>query len=57
MGSPVTVIYHCCQLTVRRVWEVIKMSDLGDSQSNNYLYIKEPITNNNNDNTALLKNC
>ena len=35
-------------------FKVIKISDLGYSQSNNYLYIKEPITNNN-DNTALLK--
>ena len=34
---------------------VLKMSDLGYNQSNNYLYIKEPITNNNN--TALIRNC
>ena len=37
-------------------FKVLKMSDLGYSQGNNYLYIKEPITNNN-DNTALIKNC
>jgi peptidoglycan/xylan/chitin deacetylase (PgdA/CDA1 family) len=36
-------------------FKVLKMSDLGYSQSNNYLYIKEPPTNN--DNTALIKNC
>ena len=36
-------------------FKVIKMSDIGYNQSNNYLYIKEPITDNNN--TALIKNC
>ena len=35
---------------------VLKMSDIGYNQSNNYLYIKEPITNDNN-NTALIRNC
>ncbi|MBV9667316.1 MAG: hypothetical protein JO327_04220 [Nitrososphaeraceae archaeon] len=37
-------------------FKVLKMSDLGYNQSNNYLYIKEPITDND-DNTALIKNC
>jgi hypothetical protein len=37
-------------------FKVLKMSDLGYNQSNNYLYIKEPITDNDN-NTAFMKNC
>jgi hypothetical protein len=36
-------------------FKVIKMSDIGYNQSNNYLYIKEPFINDNN--TALAKNC
>jgi hypothetical protein len=36
-------------------FKVIKMSDLGYSQNNNDLYIKEPITNN--DDNDALKNC
>ena len=32
----------------------LKMSNIGYNQSNNYLYIKGAITN---DNTALIKNC
>jgi peptidoglycan/xylan/chitin deacetylase (PgdA/CDA1 family) len=34
-------------------FKVIKMSDIGYNQSNNYLYIKEPFTNDN----ILVKNC
>ena len=34
-------------------FKVIKMSDIGYNQSNNYLYIKEPFTNDN----TLAKNC
>jgi hypothetical protein len=37
-------------------FNVLKMSDIGYNQSNNYLYIKKPITNNDN-NTAVIKNC
>lgn len=38
-------------------FDVLKMSDIGYDQSNNYLYVKEPTqNNNNNNNTTFIKN-